>query len=190
MKKKNEMDKSGLVFQDINIDEKNTMVKIYRYFYSLFQEKKEFNPLVKYFQLLLEAIQIISYAFSDVHDKSWEGNYGILKVTEYARISTIIKYFDYSVFLVIFYLLLFIVIVVCLIIVLHICFLDSTSKVYQLTTTIIRSTIDILAVILYITITEILLIPSKCKDGVISGVKNGVKCEGAPYFLNVVLLSI
>ena len=120
---------------------------------------------------------MISYAFSENHKKSWEGNYGILKVTEYVRISTIMKLFDYNVFLVIFYLLLVIVIVISLIIVLHICFIDSTSKVYQLTTTIIRSTIDILAVILYITITEILLIQAKCEHGLISGVKNGVKCE-------------
>ena len=187
MKKKNEIEKNGLVFQDINLEENSTMAKIYRYFYSLFQEKKEFNSLVKYFQILLETIQMISYAFSENHKKSWEGNYGILKVTEYVRISTIMKLFDYNVFLVIFYLLLVIVIVISLIIVLHICFIDSTSKVYQLTTTIIRSTIDILAVILYITITEILLIPTKCENGIISGVKNGVKCEGAPYYLNVVI---
>ena len=66
MKKKNEIEKNGLVFQDINLEENSTMAKIYRYFYSLFQEKKEFNSLVKYFQILLETIQMISYAFQKI----------------------------------------------------------------------------------------------------------------------------
>ena len=187
MKKKNEIDRNNLTFQDINLDENSIMIKIYRYFYSLFQEKKEYNPFVKYFQFVIEAVQIISYAFSDIHDNSWEGDYGILKVIEYARISTIMKFFSYKIFLVVFYLLLLIVVIYCLIITIHLCFVDSNTRIYQFTTTIIRSTIDVLSVILYITITEILLIPAKCADGKISGVKTEVQCKGNQYYLNVVL---
>ena len=187
MKKKNEMEKNGISFQDISIDDKTIMIKIYRYFYSLFQEKKELNTFVKCFQLFIEAIQIISFAFSDIHNKSWEGDFGILKVTEYVRISTILKYFDYKVFLVIFYLLLVIIVLFTLIIILHIFFVDSSSKLYQLTTIIVRSAIDILSIVLYITISEIFLIPLKCEKGIISGVINGAKCEGSAYYLNIVL---
>ena len=187
MKKKNEIDKNSLVYQDINIDEKNVMIKMYRYFYYLFQEKKEFNTFFKYFQFSMEGIQMISFAFSENHKSSWEGYHHILRVTEYVKISTILQYFDYNVFLVIFYLLLFIVIIFCLVIILHLCFVDSSSRVYQFTTTIIRSTIDIIAVILYITITEIFLIPLKCVDGKIYGIKNGGLCMGSQYYLNEVL---
>ena len=105
MKKKNEIDKNGFLFQDINLDDNTIKNKIFRYFYSLFQEKKEFNPLVKYFQICIEAFQIISYAFSKVHKDSWEGDYGIPEITEYVRISIAMKYFDYSAFVVLFYLL-------------------------------------------------------------------------------------
>ena len=163
------------------------MSKVYRYFYSLFQEKKEFNNLVKYAQLFIETIQIISFAFSDIHKKSWEGYYSIVQVAEYVRISTILKYFDYNVYLVVFYISLLLIIILNLMITMHIYFVDSVSKIYQFTTTIIRSSIDILAVVLYISITEILLIPSKCVDGKIFGVKSETECSGGLYYLNIVI---
>ena len=187
MKKKFEIDKNSLGFQDINLDENNSMSKVYRYFYSLFQEKKEFNNLVKYAQLFIETIQIISFAFSDIHKKSWEGYYSIVQVAEYVRISTILKYFDYNVYLVVFYISLLLIIILNLMITMHIYFVDSVSKIYQFTTTIIRSSIDILAVVLYISITEILLIPSKCVDGKIFGVKSETECSGGLYYLNIVI---
>ena len=185
MKKKYEIDKNSLGFQDINLDENYSMSKVYRYFYSLFQEKKEFNNLVKYAQLFIETIQIISFAFSDIHKKSWEGYYSIVQVAEYVRISTILKYFDYNVYLVVFYISLLLIIILNLMITMHIYFVDSVSKIYQFTTTIIRSSIDILAVVLYISITEILLIPSKCVDGKIFGVKNETECTGGLYYLKM-----
>ena len=187
MKKKFEIDKNSLGFQDINLDENYSMSKVYRYFYSLFQEKKEFNNLVKYAQLFIETIQIISFAFSDIHKKSWEGYYSIVQVAEYVRISTILKYFDYNVYLVVFYISLLLIIILNLMITMHIYFVDSVSKIYQFTTTIIRSSIDILAVVLYISITEILLIPSKCVDGKIFGVKSETECSGGLYYLNIVI---
>ena len=187
MKKKFEIDKNSLGFQDINLDENYSMSKVYRYFYSLFQEKKEFNNLVKYAQLFIETIQIISFAFSDIHKKSWEGYYSIVQVAEYVRISTILKYFDYNVYLVVFYISLLLIIILNLMITMHIYFVDSVSKIYQFTTTIVRSSIDILAVVLYISITEILLIPSKCVDGKIFGVKNETECTGGLYYLNIVI---
>ena len=123
MKKKFEIDKNSLGFQDINLDENNSMSKVYRYFYSLFQEKKEFNNLVKYAQLFIETIQIISFAFSDIHKKSWEGYYSIVQVAEYVRISTILKYFDYNVYLVVFYISLLLIIILNLMITVHIYFI-------------------------------------------------------------------
>ena len=105
MKKKNELDKNIFTFQDINSDDKTIILKIFRYFYSLFQERKEFNPFLKYIQLIIEAIQLISYAFTDIHNNSWEGDFGILEVTKYLRLSPIIKFCSNNVYFVIFYLL-------------------------------------------------------------------------------------
>ena len=186
MKKKNE-EKNALSFQIINVEESSLIVKIYRYFYSLFQERKEFNPLVKYFQFLVEGLQIISYAFSEIHQNSWADDYKKFQIIEYVRISTIMKYLNYQVFQVVFYFLFFLIIIYSLFIFLHICFIDSTSKVYQFTITIVRSSIDIIAVILYISIMEIFLIPIKCVDGRVYGVKNEFKCEGSSYYLHLIV---
>ena len=187
MKKKNE-EKNSLNFQIIsNLDERKIIERIYRYFYSLFQERKEFNPFVKYFQFLVEGLQIISYAFADIHENSWADDHKKYQIIEYVRISTIMKYLNYEAFQVVFYFLFFIIVIFSLFILLHICFIDSTSKIYQLTTTIIRSSIDIISVILYISIMEIFLIPIKCKDGKVSGVKNEFKCEGSSYYLHLVV---
>ena len=186
MKKKNE-EKNALSFQIINVEESSLIVKIYRYFYSLFQERKEFNPLVKYFQFLVEGLQIISYAFSEIHQNSWADDYKKFQIIEYVRISTIMKYLNYQVFQVVFYFLFFLIIIYSLFIFLHICFIDSTSKVYQLTITIVRSSIDIIAVILYISIMEIFLIPIKCVDGRVYGVKNEFKCAGSSYYLHLIV---
>ena len=186
MKKKNE-EKNALSFQIINVEESSLIVKIYRYFYSLFQERKEFNPLVKYFQFLVEGLQIISYAFSEIHQNSWADDHKKFQIIEYVRISTIMKYLNYQVFQVVFYFLFFLIIIYSLFIFLHICFIDSTSKVYQLTITVVRSSIDIIAVILYISIMEIFLIPIKCVDGRVYGVKNEFKCEGSSYYLHLIV---
>ncbi len=186
MKKKNELDKNIFTFQDINSDDKTIIIKIFRYFYSLFQERKEFNPFLKYIQLIIEAIQLISYAFTDIHNDSWEGDFGILEVTKYLRLSPIIKFCSNNVYFVIFYLLILIVVIFCLIIFLHICFVDSSSSIYLFTITIIRSMIDIISLTLFIPMTEIMLIPSHCVNGKIYGIKVQTECTGSRYFLDMV----
>ena len=186
MKKKNE-EKNSLNLQLSNLDEGSIIGKIYRYFYSLFQERKEFNPFVKYFQFLVEGLQIISYAFSDIHENSWADDHKKYQIIEYVRISTIMKYFNHDVFEVVFYFLFFVIVIYSLFILLHICFIDSTSKIYQLTTTIVRSSIDIIAVILYVGIMEIFLIPIKCVDGRVYGVKDDFKCGGSAYYLHLIV---
>ena len=47
MKIKNGKDKNSLLIQDININKKELTYKIFRYFYSLNQEKKEYNLFLK-----------------------------------------------------------------------------------------------------------------------------------------------
>ena len=51
MKVKNEKDKNNLFIQDINSNDKAFTYKIFRYFYSLFHEKKEFQIFLKFIQI-------------------------------------------------------------------------------------------------------------------------------------------
>ena len=76
------------VFIDMNSNEKTFMNKIYYYFYSLFGVKKEYNLFIKCLLILVESIQIISYAFSSVHYNSWK-----LRTNTIIMISNIIEAF-------------------------------------------------------------------------------------------------
>ncbi len=69
---KEDKEKNALLIQDLNANDKTIINKIYRYFYSLFQEKKEFNSFFKYLQIIIETFQFISYAFSSSHFSSWK----------------------------------------------------------------------------------------------------------------------
>ena len=105
---KDEKDNFSFV-QDVNANEKIIIYKIFRYFYSLFQEKREFNSFFKYIQILIETIQFISYAFSSIHYNSWKLEQKNIKIVSYTfgafRISILMKFLDYKIYTIILYIL-------------------------------------------------------------------------------------
>ena len=73
-----EKEKKSFLISDFPND--NTITyKTFKYFYSLFQEKKESKLFWKYIQIIIEGIQIISYSFSSNHYNSWKLQEKILK---------------------------------------------------------------------------------------------------------------
>ena len=188
---KEDKEKNALLIQDLNANDKTIINKIYRYFYSLFQEKKEFNSFFKYLQIIIETFQFISYAFSSIHFSSWkleEKKFRtISNILGTFRLSILMKYLSFDIYAVIFYILIIIVFIFCLIVFLQILFIDSTSVKYSFSTSIIRSFIDVISIIFYIPITEIILIPSICKDGKIKGIKNSQKCWQDMHYLYLAL---
>ena len=187
---KDEKDNFSFV-QDVNANEKNIIYKIFRYFYSLFQEKREFNSFFKYIQILIETIQFISYAFSSIHYNSWKLEQKNIKIVSYTfgafRISILMEFLDYKLYTIILYILVAFIFIISLVVLLQIIFLDSTSKKYKLSSTIIRSIIDIIVIILYIPIIEIILLPIRCIDGKVYGIKNSETCWENIHYLNAVL---
>ncbi len=186
-----EKDKKSLFIHDFNTNEKTFTNKIFRYFYSLFQEKKEFKLFWKYIQILIETFQLISYSFSSNHYNSWKLDEKKIKtisnIVGIFRVSVLIQYLNYKIYTVIFYVLLILIFIFCLIVIIQLIFIDSNSIKYRLSTTIIRSFIDIISIICYIPFTEIILIPIKCIDGKVYGLKNAETCWKKMHYLILVL---
>ena len=177
--------------QDVNGNENILLFKIFRYFFSLVQTKKEINSFFKYLQILIETLQIISYAFSSNHFNSWKLQQKTIRIISIIvgtfKLSTLMQFLDYQLFIVIFHILLAFIFIISLVVILQIIFIDSTSKIYHLSYTIIRSLIDIVVIIFYIPLTEIILMRIKCIDGKISGIKNAEKCWENLHYLNLTL---
>jgi len=179
------------LFIDMNSNEKTFLNKIYYYFYSLFEVKKEYNLFIKSLLILIESIQIISYAFSSVHYNSWKLGTNTIKmisnIIEAFRLSIFMKFITYKIYTIISYLLIIFIFVIFLTVILQIFIFDSSSKTYKYSSAIIKSLIDILSIIFYIPITEIILLSLKCTNGIISGVKDEQVCWENIHYLNVIL---
>ena len=185
-----EKEKKSFLISDFPND--NTITyKTFKYFYSLFQEKKEYKLFWKYIQIIIEGIQFISYSFSSNHYNSWklqEKNINTISIIIGSfRLSVLIQFLNYSIFSAILYVLIFLIFLFWLIVIFQILFINSTSIKYQFSKTIIRSLISIISIIFYIPMTEIILIPIKCVDGKVYGVKNPETCWENMHYLNAVL---
>ena len=181
----------NIMLFDMNSNEKTFLNKIFYYFYSLSEVKKEYNLFIKSLLILIESIQIISYAFSSVHYNSWKLRTKTIKmisnIIEVFRLSNLMKFFTYKIYSIISYLLIIFIFIICLIVILQIFIFDSSSKIYKYSTTTIKSLIDILSLIFYIPITEIILLSIKCVNGTVSGIKDEQVCLENAHYLNVIL---
>ena len=143
MKGKNDKDKNNLFFQDINANDKTFSYKIFRYFYSLFQEKIEFQLFFKFIQIFIETIQFISFAFTSIHINSWKLKLNTINniagILSAFRLSFLMRFISYKIYSAISYSFIIIIFILCLIVLLNILFIDSSSKLYRFTLTIIRS---------------------------------------------------
>ena len=179
MKINEDNQKNDYFFQDINTNNKTLTHKIFSYFYSLFQIKKSRGFLV-YILMLIETIQFVSYAFTPPHYDSWKIDHNNINlfsnIIGALRISTLMQFLEYNTYLIILYLLIIFIFLICLIIILQILFGDFSSKIYIFSINIIIQMIDIISILLYIPITESILIPIKCVNGKVYGVKNGEIC--------------
>ena len=186
-----EEEKKSFFLQDIFTNNKTFRNKIFRYFYLLFQEKKEFQLFWKYIQIIIETLQMISYSFSSNHYKSWKLEEKKIKTISIIfggfRLSVLIQFINYNIYCVILYVLVSLIFIFCLIVIIQILFIDSTSIKYQLSTIIIRSFISIISIILYIPMTEIILMPINCVDGKVDGIKNGEICWENLHYLHAAL---
>ena len=189
MNSKIERDKNNFNFQDINsINKKNFKIKIFKFFYSLFLEKREIKSLLKLIIIFLETLQFIAFAFSPNHFDSWKVEKKSIKlisdILNSFNLSTFIKLLKYEHYIAILYIIVIIIFILNLIVAVNIIFVESFSKFYYYSKIIIRSLIDVIAVLLFIPITNLLLMEIKCINGKVYGFEDGEKCWKKLYFLN------
>ena len=178
--------------QDLSIDDKSLKFKIYNYFYLLLKTKKEFNTIILSILIVLETIQFISYAFTEPHLDSWKIDKTIIKIISIilssTRISPLMIYIPFNNYLIITYCLLGLIFIYYIIVLFHI--LTNTPSTKNIVgISLIRISINVGSVFLYIPITELFLLPIKCKDGKIELIldSNQQQCGEGFYYLYVTL---
>ena len=178
--------------QESSIDDKSLKFKIYNFFYLLLKTKKEFNTIILSFLIVLETIQFISYAFSEPHLDSWKIDKRVINIISIilgsTRISPLMKYVSFNNYLIITYCLLGFIFIFYIILLFQI--LTNTPNTKHIVgISLIRISINVGSIFLYIPITELFLLPIKCKDGKVELIldSNEQKCGEGFYFLYVTL---
>ena len=188
---KDKKEKDSFFLQDINANEEEYMYRLFHYFYSLYKDKREYKTFIKCILIYVETIQFISYAFSSLHHYSWNIDLKymklISKIIEGFRLSALMQFLDYKLYSIILYLLVIFIFIISLIVILQILFINSSSKIYNYSLVFIRVILELNVIIFFTPVTEIILIPTKCVNGVVQGVKNGEKCVRGIYYLNLTL---
>ena len=185
-------DKINMLNQDLILENSSISNKIYNYFYNIVRTKKETSFLELYILYILETIQLISYGLSQPHIDIWkENNSSIKKVSDIIsilRISSLMKYVKFYIYLIIFFILVFLIFSFCVFLIVNILFFKSESKFFSSSISIIRNIIYPLYIFFYIPITELVLLPLKCNsENKVDIVKDGIKCWESLHYLYSIL---
>ena len=176
--------------QESLVEDKSLKLKVYNYFYLILKSKGKINSIIILFLIILETIQLISYAFSEPHLYSWKLNQNIIKyisiILGSVRISPLMKYVTFDDYLIILYCLLIAIFIFCVLILFQVISNNTSTKQIK-GIFCIRLVLNILAIFLYIPITELFLFPLNCKDGKIAIISNPIECGKDLYYLYVIL---
>jgi hypothetical protein len=187
-------EKNDYFYQDINFNDRAIVFKMFHFFYSVLQSNKEYNLFLKCLYIFIEALQIISYAFTHNHDESWRINIRSIRIISNIlsvfRFSILMRYVNYKIYSIILYLLIITIFMLFLLVVLQILFGDKSSKLYRFSIGYIHIILDALVTIFYIPITEIVLLPIRCVNGKVYGVSSAETCWEYMHYLNVTLAII
>ena len=184
-------EKNDYFYQDINFNDRAIVFKMFHFFYSVLQSNKEYSLFLKCLYIFIEALQIISYAFTHNHDESWSINLRSIRmisnIISVFRFSILMRYVNYKIYSIILYLLIISIFMLFFLVVPQILFGDKSSKLYRFSIGYIHIILDVLVTIFYIPITEIILLPIKCVNGKVYGVRSAETCWEYMHYLNVTL---
>lgn len=176
--------------QESQAQDKSFKFKMYNYFYLIIKSKGKTNSVIASFFIVLETIQIVSYAFSEPHLDTWKLNKNAIKyisiILGSMRISPLMKYISYNNYLIALYCLVALVFIFFVFILFQI--ISSNSSTRQIKGIYFtRLVLNLLAIFLYIPITELFLFPLNCKNGKIAVISDSIECGKDLYYLYVVL---
>ncbi len=176
--------------QESLVEDKSLKLKVYNYFYLILKSKGKINSIVISFFILLETVQLISYAFEEPHLETWKLGKNVIKyisiILGSVRISPLMKYVSFEDYLILLYCLLVIIFIFCVIILFQVLSNNSSTKEIK-GIFCIKLILNILSIFLYIPLTELFLLPLHCKDGNIAVLSESIQCGKDLYYLYVVL---
>ena len=184
-------EKANIYNQDLINEGRSFSNRIHNYFYIMLKDKREISFLEMYILYILETIQLISYGLSDPHLNTWKENNSTIKtisdIIGISRITTLMKYVKFDIYLIIFFILIFFIFAFCVFLVVQILFFKQELKFFTNSIIIIKSLIYPLSIFLYIPITELVLLPLKCNsEDKVDIVQDGIKCwESLHYLYNI-----
>ena len=172
--------------QETSINENSIKFKIYNYFYLILKSKNEINSIILVLLIVLETIQLISYAFSDPHLDSWKIDKQVIDIISIifgsTRVSPLMKYLSFNTYLTVIYCLLGLIFMLYIILIFQILTSSATSnKISGIP--FARIAINIVSILLYTPMTELFLLPLKCKDGKIAIISNSEECGSGFYYI-------
>ena len=185
-------DKINMLNQDSFLENNSIRNKIYNYFYTIIRTKKEQSFFELYLLYILETIQLISYGLSSPHIDTWKEKSSTIKTVSdiigILRITSLMKYLKFYMYLIIFFILVFIIFSFCVFLIVQILFFKTESKFFSASGSVIRNIINPLYIFFYIPITELVLLPLKCNsENKVDIVKDGIKCWENLHYLYSIL---
>ena len=178
--------------QDLIIENSSILNRIYDYFYLILNDKKEINYLLINILYVLETIQLVSYGLSDPHINTWKINKSTLKtisdIIGIPRISPLMKYVNFDIYLIIFFVIIIFIFAFSLFLVMQILFFKSESKFFIYSIGIIRKLLYPLSIFFFIPIIELILLPLKCNsENKVDTIKESMKCWDSLHYLYSIL---
>ena len=165
--------------------------KIYNYFYFILKDKKEINRASSCIFIIVEMIQLLSFAFSDPNKEIWKISEDKMKmistIVGAVRIAPLMHYVNYDIYIIIFFIILVLMFLLCLLMTMQVLFSNPSSKIYRIGVSFVRHFINPLIILLTVPVMELVLMPLKCKEGKIDTVKDGVECWKKMHYLYAVL---
>ena len=185
-------DKAISFNQDLIIENSSIFNRIYDYFYLILNDKKEINYLLINILYVLETIQLVSYGLSDPHINTWKINKSTLKIISdiigIPRISPLMKYVNFDIYLIIFFVIIIFIFAFSLFLVMQILFFKSESKFFIYSIGIIRKLLYPLSIFFFIPIIELILLPLKCNsENKVDTIKESMKCWDSLHYLYSIL---
>ena len=176
--------------QEASLEDKTIKIKIFNLFYSISREK-QYNKWTSIILIVLEMIQLISYAFDNPHKSLWnikESNIdSISTILGTTRIISLMKYLNFLIYLIIFIFLIIMIFGLFLFLLMEIILGEYQTKIYMKCVYITNLIINPLVIFLYIPILELILLPLNCKEGVMDIVKEGIKCFSDLHYLYFII---
>ena len=185
-------DKNSKMGKDMNTTEEVSQTqRAYQFFYYVLR-KKDINVGLCAIFIILESLQIISYAFADPHKPLWRLDDDTMKILRVgvgaARLAPLMELLGFTLYVVIFALLIVLIFVNFLVFGSTLRINRITSKFYQSIIGLTRSSAVLLLTFLFIPLGEFFLLMLKCdKSDVINLFEDSITCWKSIHFLYAIL---